>query len=251
MAKGYVYIMTTAVDGIIKIGRSENWKNRCAGLEENGYKNMNGLKTYFVVKVDNMEEVEKIMHEAFDKGQVINSKGVKTELFACDKDKAKNALDKMGEQIYPDTAININLNSTAQTSTNAKQIYTQLWSRMNRLMSKRSDIKFSSNITSSTKNYIDIKIPIKGFWLHAWFSRRSNQFNIDMGVNGLAKHDLIKKYNTILSSKLSFNILCEKYSNYERIIHYENNIDYNTLSDTDLNHFIDMIVEFYDNILTL
>lgn len=252
MAKGYVYIMTTAVDGIIKIGKSDNWNRRCQSeLETNGYRNMNSLKTYFVVQCEDYSEIESIMHDIFRESRVIGTNNSKTELFAVDKDRARRVLTKMGTQVYPDTAINVNSNSTTQVSKDAKQLYTLLWSRMNCLMSKRSDIKFNSNITSSNKNYIDIKIPIKGFWLHAWFSRRSNQFNLDMGVNGLAKHDLIKKYNTMLSSKLSFDILCEKYSNYERIIHYENNVDCNTLSDTDLNHFIDMIVEFYDTILTL
>lgn len=28
MAKGYVYVMTTAVDGIIKIRKSDNWNKR-------------------------------------------------------------------------------------------------------------------------------------------------------------------------------------------------------------------------------
>ena len=116
---GFVYIMTTAVDGIIKIGRSENWKNRCSGLEENGYKNMNCLKTYFVVKVNDMESVEKTMHDAFDKGQVINSKGIKTELFVADKDKAKNALAQMGEQIYPETTKKLKSTSSDSEIKNA------------------------------------------------------------------------------------------------------------------------------------
>lgn len=34
--KGFFYIMTTAVDCIIKIGRSDNWKQRCQSLKENG-----------------------------------------------------------------------------------------------------------------------------------------------------------------------------------------------------------------------
>ena len=244
MSKGYVYIMTTAVDGIIKIGRSDNWTRRCQDqLETNGYKNMNGLKTYFVAKVDNQEEIESIMHDIFRESRVSNF-----EMFAVDKDRAKRVLSKMGEQVYPDI---VNSNSITKTSANVEQLYIQLWSRINNLMSKRSDIKFNSNITNSNKKFIDIKIPIKGFWLHAWFSRRSNQFNIDLGANGLAKHDLIKKYNTILSSKLSFDVLCEKYSSYERIIHYENNVNCNNLSDAELNHFIDLIVEFYNAILTL
>ena len=247
MSKGFVYIMTSSIDGLIKIGKSKDWNRRCQSeLESNGYKNANGLKTYFVVEVDDQEEIEGTMHDIFRESRVSNF-----ELFAVDKDRAKRVLSKMGKQVYPDTNTTVNSKSSVQASTNAEQLYTSLWSRMNILMSKRSDIKFKSNITSSNRNYIDIKIPIKGFWLHAWFLRRANQFNIDMGANGSAKHDLIKKYHTALSSKLSFDVSCEKYPSYERIIHYENNACANTLSDTDLTHYIDMIVEFYDAILTL
>ena len=98
MSKGYVYIMTTAVDGIIKIGRSDNWTRRCQDqLEANGYKNMNSLKTYFVAKVDNQEEIESIMHDIFRESRVSNF-----EMFAVDKDRAKRVLSKMGEQVYPE-----------------------------------------------------------------------------------------------------------------------------------------------------
>ena len=98
MSKGYVYIMTTAVDGIIKIGRSKDWTARCQkDLESNGYKNMNGLKTYFVAEVDDQEEIESIMHDIFAECRVAD-----TEMFAVDKDRAKRVLSKMGTQIYPD-----------------------------------------------------------------------------------------------------------------------------------------------------
>ncbi len=97
MSKGYVYIMTIAVDGIIKIGRSKDWTARCQkDLESNGYKNMNGLKTYFVAEVDDQEEIESIMHDIFTECRVAD-----TEMFAVDKDRAKRVLSKMGIQIYP------------------------------------------------------------------------------------------------------------------------------------------------------
>ncbi len=109
MSKGYVYIMTTAVDGIIKIGRTDSWTRRCQDqLEINGYKNMNGLKTYFVVQVDNMEEIESIMHDIFRESRVSNF-----EMFAVDKDRAKRVLSKMGTQVYPaQKVINNNMKST-------------------------------------------------------------------------------------------------------------------------------------------
>ena len=113
MSKGYVYIMTTAVDGIIKIGRSDNWTRRCQDqLEANGYKNMNGLKTYFVAKVDNQEEIESIMHDIFRESRVSNF-----EMFAVDKDRAKRVLSKMGEQVYPSQSKTTNTSSTRFVNT--------------------------------------------------------------------------------------------------------------------------------------
>ena len=98
MSKGYVYIMTSAIDGLIKIGKSKDWNRRCQSeLESNGYKNANGLKTYFVVEVDDQEEIEYIMHDIFRESRVSNF-----ELFAVDKDRAKRVLSKMGKQVYPD-----------------------------------------------------------------------------------------------------------------------------------------------------
>ena len=248
MSKGFVYIMTTAVDGIIKIGRSDNWTRRCQEqLEANGYKNMNGLKTYFIAKVDNQEEIESIMHDIFRESRVSNF-----EMFAVDKDRAKRVLSKMGEQVYPDTIINSKSNSTIKTSTNAEQLYLSIWSRMSDLMSKRSDIKFNlSSLVNNCRSSYNITNPVKGFWLHAWFSRPSKQFNIDFGTSNDTDHESIIKYNKILSDKLSFNVSYEKHPTYERIIHYENNVNCNNLSDVELNHFIDLIVEFYDAILTL
>lgn len=252
MSKGYVYIMTSSIDGLIKIGKSKDWNRRCQSeLESNGYKNANGLKTYFVVETDDQDEIESIMHDIFRESRVSNF-----ELFAVDKDRARRVLSKMGKQVYPYNntvdITHVNSNISTSTYTNAEQLYLSIWSRMNDLISKRSDINFnSSNLVSNYRSCYNITIPIKGFWLHAWFSRPSNQFNIDFGTGNATDHESILKYNEILSSKLSFNVSYEQKHKYERIIHYENNVDCNTLSDTDLNHFIDMIVEFYDIILTL
>ena len=40
MAKGIIYIMTTAVDGLIKIGKTDNFENRMGELERNGNHNV-------------------------------------------------------------------------------------------------------------------------------------------------------------------------------------------------------------------
>jgi len=46
--KGIIYIMTTAVSGLIKIGQTETsgYKERMRNLEANGYYNVSGLKNF-------------------------------------------------------------------------------------------------------------------------------------------------------------------------------------------------------------
>lgn len=140
MSKGYVYIMTSAIEGLIKIGKSKDWNRRCQSeLESNGYKNANGLKTYFVVEVEDQEEIESIMHDIFRESRVSNF-----ELFAVDKDRAKRVLAKMGNQVYPEINIT-NTNSSNST-------YLELWNNFNNEVKKA---KLSIKIKSSgyNKNY--------------------------------------------------------------------------------------------------
>ena len=98
MAYGIIYIMTTSVEGLIKIGRTDNFNARMNILEQNGYWNVSGLKRFYAVRVDDYIEKEKLIHTIFSKSQVANS-----ELFALDKNLAKDMLDAFeGEIIYPE-----------------------------------------------------------------------------------------------------------------------------------------------------
>ncbi len=44
MARGIIYLMSTVVDGLIKIGKTNDFENRMRLLEKNGYYNIVGLK---------------------------------------------------------------------------------------------------------------------------------------------------------------------------------------------------------------
>lgn len=99
MSKGIIYITTTSVTGLIKIGKTQTsqFENRMSTLEQNGYWNVNGLKRFFAVEVDDYDEKEKLLHTVFSKSQVANS-----ELFALDKELAKNMLMSFdGKVIFP------------------------------------------------------------------------------------------------------------------------------------------------------
>lgn len=99
MAKGIIYIMTTVVPGLIKIGKTgiSNYEQRMYNLEKNGYSNVVGLKRYFAIEVDDFDEKEILLDNIFSKSRLGN-----TELFALDIDLVVQLLSSFeGKQIYP------------------------------------------------------------------------------------------------------------------------------------------------------
>ena len=85
------------MDGLIKIGRTKNFEARIKTLEDNGYRNVAGLKRQFAIEVENHEEIEQLLHDLFDKSRVGN-----TELFSLDLDKIIQLLSSLsGKQVYP------------------------------------------------------------------------------------------------------------------------------------------------------
>lgn len=99
MSKGILYVMTTVVPGLIKIGKtgSDNFDSRMYNLERNGYSNVVGLKRYFAIEVDDYDEKEILLDEIFSKSRLEN-----TELFALDVNLVVQLLSSFeGRQIYP------------------------------------------------------------------------------------------------------------------------------------------------------
>lgn len=97
--KGIIYIMTTAVSGLIKIGQTgtANYQERMRNLEANGYYNVSGLKRFFAIELDDYTDKEILLKEIFNKHQVGNS-----ELFALDYDLVRQLLLSFeGKVIYP------------------------------------------------------------------------------------------------------------------------------------------------------
>lgn len=97
MAKGIIYLMSTLVDGLIKIGKTDNFENRMRLLENNGYRNITGLKREFAIEVENYDEKEKLLHSIFSKSRLGD-----TEFFSVDIDLAKQLLSAFdGKIIFP------------------------------------------------------------------------------------------------------------------------------------------------------
>ena len=100
MSKGIIYVMTTAVPGLLKIGKtgSDQYKNRMYFLENNGYQNVTVLKKAFAIEVEDYDGKETLLHEIFEKSRVGD-----TELFALDKSLVIKLLSSFeGTQIYPE-----------------------------------------------------------------------------------------------------------------------------------------------------
>ena len=91
--------MTTAVSGLIKIGRtgSDRFEQRMYDLEQSGYRNVTGLKREFAIEVEEYENKENLLDTIFEKSRVGN-----TELFAVDKNIVVQLLSSFeGKMIYP------------------------------------------------------------------------------------------------------------------------------------------------------
>ncbi|MGM9813924.1 MAG: DUF4357 domain-containing protein [Candidatus Enteromonas sp.] len=99
MARGIIYVMSTAVDGLVKIGKtgSDNFEQRMSQLEGNGYRNVTGLLRRFAIELDNYDEKELLLHSLFSRSQVGN-----TELFSMDVNEVIQLLSSFeGVVVFP------------------------------------------------------------------------------------------------------------------------------------------------------
>lgn len=97
MTRGIIYLMTSVVDGLVKIGKTNDFEKRMNHLEKNGYANITGLKREFAIEVSDYDDKEHLLHAIFNKSRV-----AETELFALDKDLVISLLSSFeGTQIYP------------------------------------------------------------------------------------------------------------------------------------------------------
>lgn len=101
MTKGIIYVMSTVVPGLVKIGKTGLGKfdGRMYVLERNGYSNVVGLKRRFAIAVEDYDDKEILLGDIFSKSRVPN-----TELYAIDIDLVIQLLSSFdGEQVYPES----------------------------------------------------------------------------------------------------------------------------------------------------
>ena len=120
MARGIIYIMTSVVPGLIKIGKtgSNHFEQRMYNLEHDGYRNVTGLKRAFAIEVDDYDEKEDMLHTIFEKSRVAD-----TELFALDVDVATQLLSSFdGTVVFPQTETKDSIFETATDNRESKLI---------------------------------------------------------------------------------------------------------------------------------
>lgn len=120
MAKGIIYIMTSVVPGLIKIGKtgSSNFEQRMYNLEHDGYRNVTGLKRVFAIEVDDYDDKEAMLHTIFEKSRVSD-----TELFALDVNIATQLLASFeGTVIFPKNETKDAIFDTATDNSKSKLI---------------------------------------------------------------------------------------------------------------------------------
>ncbi len=149
MAKGIIYIMTTCVEGLIKIGKTKDrFDKRMTELEQNGYKNVTGLQRYYAIEVNDYDEKEKLLHTIFSKSQVASS-----ELFALDKHIAKQLLESFdGEQVFPNKKTVQTMQKTKKAS---KLRLADIGISNGSKLTYIADTSITCNVVDNVRNLVD------------------------------------------------------------------------------------------------
>ncbi len=91
MSKGTVYVLTNpAMDGYVKIGKTSNLEQRLKYLDNTS--TPLPFRCVFAVEVEDMDQVERLAHEAFKKDRVRSNR----EFFEIDEEQAVAALKISG-----------------------------------------------------------------------------------------------------------------------------------------------------------
>lgn len=173
MAKGIIYLMSTAVQGLIKIGKTQTsqYETRMRYLESNGYFNVVGLKREFAIEVDDYDEKETLLHDIFERSQVSNS-----ELFSVNLGMVKQLLASFsGIIVYP-------------KSTSAEAEFNKAENEVSSTFfingkSRKSDKEFSGTLIISNEKFIlkkeSIIADVSEKYLDSGWAKAERQMKID------------------------------------------------------------------------
>lgn len=117
--KGVIYVMTTGLTGVIKLGKAEtsNYNQLLSDLEQNGYCGMSTMKKAFAVEVDNYCEVERILYTVLDKSRISD-----TELFNVEGKSVVDLLKLLSDNILLSVESEINQATIRKDTTDYDKI---------------------------------------------------------------------------------------------------------------------------------
>ena len=144
MSKGIIYIMTTVVPGLIKIGKTglNSFDQRMYQLEHNGYSNVTALKRHFAIEVEDYDEKETLLHTIFAKSQVGD-----TELFAVDVNVCTQLLSSFdGNVIFPKDETKNEIFDTATENSKSKLIPNGIYSFQKKKKSDNKTVKAKAKV---------------------------------------------------------------------------------------------------------
>lgn len=97
MSKAILYVMSTIVPGLVKIGMTNDFEKEMAMLERNGYCNIVALKREYAVETDDCENKKDMIDQLLRNKRIAD-----TDLYAVDADLIVYFFSSLrGTQVYP------------------------------------------------------------------------------------------------------------------------------------------------------
>lgn len=184
MARGIIYVMTTAVPGLIKIGKTgfKNFEQRMYNLEHDGYRNVTALKRTFAIEVDDYDEKETLLHVIFEKSRLSD-----TELFAIDVNIVIQLLSSFdGNMVYPVSETKDEVFDQAADDSTGKLIPDGRYTFRRK---KKSDDNKMVKATAVIQNgsWTLLKGSILGMTENAGVSKKARKIRLDMPIDETGK----------------------------------------------------------------
>ena len=183
MAKGIIYIMTTVVPGLIKIGKTglNNFDQRMYNLEHNGYSNVTALKRHFAIEVEGYDEKEALLHTIFAKSRVGD-----TELFAVDVNVCTQLLSSFdGTVVFPKNETKDEIFDVATDNSKSKLIPNGEYTFKKKKKSDNKTVSAKARINNG--RWTLLKGSILGVEEDVGVSQRAKQVRADLPIDNNGK----------------------------------------------------------------
>jgi len=183
MSKGIIYVMTTAVPGLIKIGKTGpgNFEQRMYNLEHDGYRNVTALKRAFAIEVDEYDEKEALLHTIFEKSRLAD-----TELFAIDVNIVIQLLSSFdGEMVYPKAETKDKVFDEAADNSKGKLIPNGQYTFTKKKKSDGATVKAKAVIQNGS--WTLLKGSILGITENAGVSQKAKALRLTMPIDTMGK----------------------------------------------------------------